>query len=43
MHKDGWIHGVISIGVHETASASKKGTTSVILTFVNRSVNDKIT
>jgi hypothetical protein len=33
----------ISIGIHENASASKNGTTSVLLTFVNRPVNDKIT
>jgi hypothetical protein len=41
--KDGWIDGVISIGVHGNGSALKNGTTSVILTFVNRPVNDKIT
>jgi hypothetical protein len=40
---DGWIGGVISIGVHENVSASEIGTTSVILTFVNGPVHDKIT
>lgn len=43
MRADGCPDGVISIGIHENASASRNGTNSVILTFVERPVNDKIT